>query len=160
MRSVSVVVLLPCSDVGTCFSKGDEQRLVEAFVPEAAIESFYDADLHWFAGRDGKGTRLIFGQVSIHEPHVDHGLLDQLKIAHRWYALLASGKHPSISSLARSERVDPSEVSRTITLAFLAPAIVRMILRGTQPASLTLDRLRRARPLPACWKEQRQLLIG
>jgi site-specific DNA recombinase len=83
-----------------------------------------------------------------------------LKIAHRWYALLASARYPSISALARSERVDPSEVSRTITLAFLAPAIVRLILRGTQPASLTLDRLRRARPLPADWNEQHRHLIG
>jgi hypothetical protein len=108
--------------------------------------------------RDGKGTRMIFGQVNIQVPHVDQNLINQLKTAHHWADALFSGKHPSIAALARAERVDPSEVSRTITLAFLAPSITRTILKGTQPPSLTLDALRRARPLPPSWNEQEAML--
>lgn len=108
--------------------------------------------------RDGKGTRLIFGEVSIHEPHLDRDLINQLRTAHHWADALFSGKHRSIAALARTEHVDPSEVSRTVTLAFLAPSITRTILKGTQPSTLTLDALRRARPVPASWDDQKMLL--
>lgn len=108
--------------------------------------------------RDGKGTRLIFGEVNITEPHIDQDLINQLRTAHHWADALFSGKQPSIATLARAERVDPSEVSRTITLAFLAQNITRAILKGTQPKTLTLDALRRARPLPASWHDQKMLL--
>lgn len=52
MGSVSVVVLLPCGDLGTHFGKGSEQRFVEAFVSEAANETFDESVLHRFAGLD------------------------------------------------------------------------------------------------------------
>ncbi len=110
--------------------------------------------------RDGRSTKLIIGSVDIEEPKVDQQLIDQLKQAHRWWQMLVTGKASSITDLAWLERVDPSEVSRTITLAFLDPRITRMVLQGTQPPSLTLDALRRARPLPANWKEQRQVLLS
>lgn len=56
-------------------------------------------------------------------PHVDQNLINQLKTAHHWADALFSNKQSSIAALARAERIDPSEVSRTITLAFLAPEI-------------------------------------
>lgn len=71
-----------------------------------------------------------------------------------------TGKASSITTLAAREQVDLSEVSRTITLAFLVPDIVCSILKGTQPPLLTLNALRRARPLPADWEQQRQVLLG
>jgi hypothetical protein len=45
---------------------------------------------------------------------------------------------------------------RLIALAFLAPDLQDAILKGTQPADLTLDHLM-ARPLPIDWAAQRQL---
>lgn len=107
----------------------------------------------------GKSTKLVIGSVDVNEPCINQELVDQLRLAHRWWQKLVTGSATSISSLAKAERVDASEVSRTITLAFLDPKIVGAILQGTQPPSLTLDALRHARPLPASWDEQRALLL-
>lgn len=108
----------------------------------------------------GRSSKLVVGSVYVDDPCINEALVDQLKLAHRWWQAMVIGKASSISDLATRERVDPSEVSRTITLAFLAPDIVRSILKGTQPPLLTLNALRRARPLPADWERQRQVLLG
>ena len=110
--------------------------------------------------RRRRSTRLLLGSVAIEKPRIDPDLVEQLRQAHRWWHALVVGKASSIAALASRERVDPSEISRTITLAFLDPGIVRLILAGTQPPTLTIDALRRARPLPADWNQQRQLLLG
>ncbi len=110
--------------------------------------------------RSGRSTKLVIGSVDITEPRVDQAMVDQLRQAHRWWRMLVTCKASSITSLANTERVDASEISRTITLAFLDPSIAQMILQGTQPSTLTLDTLRRARPLPADWKQQQQLLLS
>lgn len=110
--------------------------------------------------RQGRSSKLVVGSVTVDDPYTNDALVDQLKLAHRWWQAMVTGKTSSITDLAARERVDPSEVSRTITLAFLAPDIVRAILNGTQPPSLTRDALRRARPLTADWEHQRQILLG
>ncbi|MEQ8656640.1 MAG: recombinase family protein [Hyphomicrobiales bacterium] len=110
--------------------------------------------------RQGRSSKLVVGSVLVDDPCINQALVDQLKLAHQWWQGVVSGKASSITRLAAREQVDPSEVSRTITLAFLAPDIVRAILNGTQPPSLTLDALRRARPLPADWEQQRQILLA
>lgn len=110
--------------------------------------------------QQGKSTKLVIGSVDVNEPCINQELVDQLRLAHRWWQKLVTGSTKSITSLVKAELIDASEVSRTITLACIDPQIIRMILHGMQPPSLTLDALRRARPLPANWKEQRQLLIG
>ena len=51
-----------------------------------------------------------------------------------------------------------SEVSRILPLAFLAPDIVRAILAGDQPVTLTAERLKRLPSLPLDWRAQRRLL--
>ena len=53
--------------------------------------------------------------------------------------------------------MDRSFVSRTLQLANLAPDIVKMIWENHQPASLTLDKLRRG--IPDSWEEQRKLFL-
>lgn len=52
-------------------------------------------------------------------------------------------------------------MSRTLTLAFLAPDIVETILDGRQPPTLTVERLKaRRQPVPMDWAEQRAFLLG
>jgi site-specific DNA recombinase len=110
--------------------------------------------------RRRRSTKLLLGSVDVQQPCIDTGLVEQLRQAHRWWQALVGGGVSSIAALASQERVDASEISRTITLAFLDPSIVRMILQGTQPPTLTIDALRRARPVPPDWSEQRQLLLN
>jgi len=49
-------------------------------------------------------------------------------------------------------------VSRHLTLTFLAPDIVEMILRGKEPSGLALERL--MKDMPVEWGEQRQQFAG
>ena len=52
--------------------------------------------------------------------------------------------------------INTSFVSRTVRLAFLSPRIVEAITSGSQPATLTTDRLRRG-DIPLRWSEQHEL---
>ena len=47
-----VVIVPPCGQHEPGMSQRGEQGLVEAFVPQAAVEAFHEAVLHRLAGRD------------------------------------------------------------------------------------------------------------
>ena len=65
----------------------------------------------------------------------------------------------SVHQIAEREKRDASEISRIMSLAFLAPDIVTTILAGCQPIDLTADRLKRmSLKLPIRWEQQRALL--
>ena len=72
--------------------------------------------------------------------------------------MLNDGQGRTLSDVAAAERVELSEVSRILPLAFLSPSIVDSILSGTQPVSLTAQRLSRLADLPASWRQQSELL--
>lgn len=57
MGFVSVVVLLPCCDLG--FGERRKQRLVETLISEAAVETLGEAVLHRFAGPDVCQSTLV-----------------------------------------------------------------------------------------------------
>ena len=52
----------------------------------------------------------------------------------------------------------PSDVTRFLPFAFLAPDIVEKILDGRQPIELNVERLKKVGPIPADWNAQRRLL--
>ena len=64
----------------------------------------------------------------------------------------------SAAEIARRENLDKHLVSRLIPLAFLAPAIVEAISKGTQPIELTAEMLTRGLNLPFDWPGQAELL--
>jgi site-specific DNA recombinase len=71
---------------------------------------------------------------------------------------LTSGNCGTLADLARRTGRAPTEISRILPLAFLAPDIVRKVLEGRQPAELTAQTLKRTKPLPVMWSEQRRRL--
>ena len=87
----------------------------------------------------------------------DVKLLSLLADAHRWVDDLAQGRATSVQDLARQDNRDPSEVSRALPLAFLAPDIIKAILEGRQPLDLTPHQLKRV-ALPLRWDDQRRRL--
>ncbi len=101
---------------------------------------------------------VIDGDESEAEP--EPRLIGEILRARRWFETLSSGKVLTIAALAKTEGVSASYVSLKISLAFLAPDIVEAIIDGTQPVSLTPERLKKACPLPAAWDEQRALLLA
>jgi len=78
--------------------------------------------------------------------------------AHRWVCDLAEGRAASVRDLARQNNRDAADVSRTLPLAFLAPAIVEAIMEGRQPVGLTPRALERIGMLPCSWDDQRRRL--
>ena len=76
--------------------------------------------------------------------------------AHNWRDRLIEGI--SVADLARKLGLDDGEISRVLSSAFLAPDIVAAILNGRQPVELTAKHLKRLKPLPLSWAEQRQRL--
>ena len=103
---------------------------------------------------------MVLGEVHSTTRSPDPALIALLADAHRWFEDLRSGRIQTIAALAARDRQQVSHVSRTISLAFLAPDIVEMILSGRQPITLTPERLKPRQPLPLRWDEQRELLLG
>jgi site-specific DNA recombinase len=83
-------------------------------------------------------------------------LVRVLADAHLWMDDLAQGRAASVGDLARRGNRDISEVSRTLSLAFLAPDIASAILDGRHPRDLTPHRLKRT-ALPVRWADQYRL---
>lgn len=108
--------------------------------------------------RRGVRTRLILEQDAQTSPDPDPALVRLLSEAWHYRGGLMSGQYHSLGELAETSDKTSNEISRILPLAFLAPDIVRQILEGSQPAELTAHSLKRTRPLPIRWTEQRQRL--
>lgn len=107
--------------------------------------------------RCGKEVRLIIGNDD--KANIDKRLLREIVQARKWFEDLSSGRASSIAELARKSGCNAAHVSRRISLVFLAPDITELIVSGTQPLTLTTERLKQACPLPVSWDDQRALLL-
>jgi site-specific DNA recombinase len=110
--------------------------------------------------RCGKQVRLVLGHDDPKQNNPNYRLVQEIVRARRWFKDLSSGKANSIAELARRESCSAPYISRKISLAFLAPDIVQCIVDGTQPQTLTPERLKKACPLPISWEEQRAMLLA
>ena len=100
----------------------------------------------------GVETKLILTDAP---GNLDETLIRNVANAHAWFEQLKKGK--SFSDLAEANSTSARRIQQVIELAFLAPDIVRDILDGKQPVSLTAKWFSR-HSLPSDWSEQRQLL--
>jgi DNA invertase Pin-like site-specific DNA recombinase len=110
--------------------------------------------------RCGKQIKLVVGEIETDRPVINEQLMALVSDARRWFTDLRTGRCTTIAQIASREGRQVSEISRSISLAFLAPDIVEMIVSGRQPIALTLERLRACRPLPLDWSEQCELLLA
>lgn len=85
-------------------------------------------------------------------------LIRTIARALRWWQRLSSEPEPTPTSLAATEGVTPSYLTRVLRLAFLDPAIIQMISNGSVPANLTAKRLTQPGAIAICWHEQRRTL--
>jgi DNA invertase Pin-like site-specific DNA recombinase len=106
--------------------------------------------------RRGVEAKLVMSAVGGRPPAADSNLIRTIAEAHRWLDDLAEGRATSLRDLARHNRRDVGEVSRSLPLAFLAPDVVEAILQGSQPVGLVSRRLKRIAALPARWHDQRR----
>ena len=108
--------------------------------------------------RRGVETRLVINNDSRGGDTRDPKLIQLVARGYVWFVQIKSGQRKSVEEIARTEKVDASDVTRALPLAFLAPSIVEAILAGNQPVELTAERLRRLAPLPNDWAEQCRVL--
>jgi hypothetical protein len=109
--------------------------------------------------RCGKQVRMVVGEVATKAGSVNPRLIGLISDAHRWFEELSAGE-ATISNIAARDHLQVSYLSRLMSLAFLAPDIVEMIIDGRQPVVLTAERIaNRRRPLPVDWAEQRRVLL-
>lgn len=110
--------------------------------------------------RCGKQVRLVIDNDDNDQAKPDDRLIQEVVRAQRWFDDLMNGRASSITELARRDKCSAPYISRKINLAFLAPDILQSIIAGTQPRSLTQERLKKVCPLPISWKEQRAVLLA
>jgi site-specific DNA recombinase len=160
--------IINCIDVSNCAVaiKLDMDGLSKIIMPNTDAESFIStknspAEIIVSGAflRCGKQVRLVLGQDDAKQNNPDDRLVQEIVRARRWFEHLSSGKASSMAELARRESCSAPYISRKISLAFLAPDIVHRIVDGTQPQTLTPERLKKACPLPISWDEQRAILL-
>jgi len=111
--------------------------------------------------RVGKGKRLVIRNGA--ETEVNTGLVELIKEAFAIRNQFLSGSHDSIEAMSGRLGMNKCRLTSLIRLSYLvsylAPAIVRALLAGSQSNALTPSRLLRlSKNLPHDWKEQRCFL--
>jgi hypothetical protein len=87
-------------------------------------------------------------------PEARARLLEAIAKARRWLDGLLVGRFTSTAEIARHERCSERSVRIALSLAFLAPAIVRAAVDGRLPYGLTASSFSE---LPMRWEEQLQI---
>jgi hypothetical protein len=78
-------------------------------------------------------------------------LIEALRDAHRWLDELLSDPRPTLESIASREDKTTRSIRMTLSLAFLAPEIVKAAVEGRLPRGFGLKRLV---DLPIAWPDQ------
>ena len=107
--------------------------------------------------RRGIEAKLVTGEGYARIAAPNTKLIAAIAAARTWFAEIQAGEAISVLELAARHKVDPSHISRTLPLAFLAPDLVNAIIDGRIDPELTLSRIKRLK-LPVRWQEQRELL--
>lgn len=109
--------------------------------------------------RHGGHKVVISAAGSAQNPSHDAPILTALSKAFHWQRLLDEGFAESGADIARREGVHPTTVSELLRLTLLSPSLVRAILDGQQPKTLTLLWLKN-HALPLDWDDQQALFEG
>lgn len=107
--------------------------------------------------RRGGRKSIIGPMVDVVAPvQHDNALIKALARAHRWRRMIETGRYPSITELAKAEKINQSYACRILRLTLLSPAVVNSILDGRQPSDLTIKDLTKA--FPIAWSKQKSIL--
>ena len=122
-------------------------------VPESSIlEETLSLHLPFTHRRRGVETRLIIG---VAQPARDDILIANVAKAALWREALCRGDE--LATIAARNGITVNYLGAMLPFAFLSPKLVRAILEGRQPPSLTTNWIRR-HGLPASWADQDRIL--
>src|SRR5690606_161697 len=103
--------------------------------------------------RRGVEAKIVSG-IKVAEP--EQKLTEILAKAHGWLERVLQGE--AIADIARRDGHAKYYVGSRIQLAFLSPALQQAILDGTQPQTMTLQKLVQ-NDLPLDWHEQERMFL-
>jgi site-specific DNA recombinase len=106
--------------------------------------------------RVGLGMRMIVAGARSSEP--DPSLIKLFIKAYDLQGRLLRGNYASVAEFARRQGMSESHITRHLRLAFVAPDIVKAILAGQHPPTLTAAMLIKDTRLPLAWPAQRAAL--
>ena len=108
--------------------------------------------LKWHGGRK---KVIPAATVPDQQPEHDASMLVALSRAYHWQRLLDTGVVDSGSDIARREGLHQTTVNGLLRLTQLSPALVRDILNGHQPKTLSMRWLK-TNELPWDWDDQQE----
>jgi DNA invertase Pin-like site-specific DNA recombinase len=89
----------------------------------------------------------------------DHSLCRVLAQAHQYNTMVMRNGGKTMAELAGEAGIGGSYFTRILRLSFLAPEVVKAILRDRHPIGLTAKKLVNETRIPIAWEEQRTLLM-
>jgi len=110
--------------------------------------------------RTGMESRLPIDPTTSARVKPDHSLHRVLAQAHRFRAMVMASRGKTIVEIAGEAGVAGSYFTRILRLSFLAPNVVKAILRNRHPITLTAKRLVNESRIPIAWDEHRGLLVA
>ena len=103
--------------------------------------------------RSGRVMRLVQDNGAGVRPAASPSIVKLLIKARRWWSILREGEL-DIKAMAAAEGVQASYVTRVVRLAFLSPAVVDAVLKGTLRAEVDAASLTLGDGIPQRWSEQ------
>ena len=111
--------------------------------------------------RSGRAIRMVQHDGRLIRSTVDLTLVRLIVKARGWWQRLQQERGLTVTSLAATEDVTQSYITRVLRLAFLSPDVIKAIMTGGQPAWLDSGSLSGQDSISIDWEQQRQdLLLG
>lgn len=126
---------------------------------EPEVDEEFSITVPYRVTRRGRQLKLVVPN-SANGSSIDRSLVTAVVRAWDWAEWLKSGEVASMAEICASEGFTDTYVGQVLPLAFLSPEIVESILAGTQPRSLTANRLIWGGRLPSIWSEQLAVIEG
>uniref|UniRef100_UPI0015750A29 recombinase family protein n=1 Tax=Sphingomonas bacterium TaxID=1895847 RepID=UPI0015750A29 len=108
--------------------------------------------------RTGRAMRLVQDNGLTIQRNANPALIRLLLRARRWWTILKQGKL-DITALAEAEGVMPAYITRVVRLAFLSPAVIEAVLKGSVRAEVNSTTITATDAIPACWQVQARKML-
>ena len=156
MRETLEIRIRPARLLSMLLDGSDHRDQIQ---PNAANEPAITLSVPVRLKRTGRETRLLIdGAGGGPRRTPDHSLCRVLARAHQYNAMVMRNGGKTMTELAAEAGVGGSYFTRILRLSFLAPEVVKAILRDRHPIELTAKRLVNETRISIDWEQQRALL--
>ena len=155
LQAIDLKVVIDGLSISASLDRAQLAQQLGLTISDAHASEGLPLPVFFFKQKTAYEMRLAIAPKGRDAPSYRDGSLVRLIVkAHqaRDYLMGTDAPTPSIATMGRKHLV------RMARLAYLAPDIIKAILEGRQPKSLTARSLLRITDLPLAWADQRRLL--